>query len=260
MLMPLSSPSARDSYVTAFGIDIGGSGIKGAPVDLRSGNLAAARHRIPTPDSRTPSDIIDAVRGIVDFHGWQGPVGVTVPGVVIDGVVRSAANISPEWVDYAAKRELENALGAPVSVMNDADAAGMAEVRYGAGKDVEGVVLMLTFGTGIGSALIHDGVLVPNSELGHLEFKGMEAERYAASRLVKREGLDLETWANRANEFLVHVDRLFAPRLVIFGGGISKRFHDYGHLLEISVPIVPAVLRNNAGIVGAAIASESSTR
>ena len=160
----------------------------------------------------------------------------------------------------AVEREFEAALGVPVSVVNDADAAGIAEARYGAGKDVDGVVLLLTFGTGIGSALINDGVLVPNTELGHLQFKGMEAEQYAASRLVKHEGLDLETWAHRTHEFLVHVERLFAPRLVIFGGGISNRFADFGHFLEISAPVVPAVLRNNAGIVGAAMNSESSER
>ena len=246
--------------MTAFGIDIGGSGIKGAPVDLRSGMLSAARHRVPTPESRTPADIIGAVRQIVEFHEWQSAIGITVPGVVIDGVVRSAANISPEWVDYPVERELESAMGVPVSVMNDADAAGIAEVTYGAGKDADGVVLLLTFGTGIGSALINDGALVPNTELGHLQFKGMEAEQYAASRLVKHEGLDLDTWAQRAQEFLVHVERLFAPRLIIFGGGISKRFHDFGHIFETSAPVVPAVLRNNAGIVGAAMTSESSDR
>ncbi len=246
--------------MTAFGIDIGGSGVKGAAVDLKSGALVTVRHRIPTPTSGTPEDITDTVRQVVRFHAWEGPIGVTVPGVVVDGVVRSAANISPEWIDYPAQLELEAALAVPVSVVNDADAAGLAEAHYGAGRGVAGVVMLFTFGTGIGSALLNDGVLVPNTELGHLEFKGMVAEHYAASRLVERDAMDLETWADRAHEFLVHVETLFSPALIIFGGGISKRFADYGHLLSTRAPLVPAVLLNNAGIVGAAMTSESGER
>ena len=246
--------------MTAFGIDIGGSGVKGAPVDLGTGDLVGERHRIPTPLSRTPAAIIGALREVIDFHGWEGPVGVTVPGVVHNGVVSSAANISPEWVNYPVRIRLEAALGVPVAVVNDADAAGLAEVRYGAGTDVDGVVLLLTFGTGIGSALINDGRLVPNTELGHLEFKGMEAERYAASRLVEDDGLDVDTWANRVQEVLAHLERIFSPDLIIFGGGISKRFTDYAHHFSTSASLVPAVLRNNAGIVGAAMTSESSER
>jgi polyphosphate glucokinase len=246
--------------MTAFGIDIGGSGVKGAAVDLESGALVTDRHRIPTPASGTPHDITDTVRQVVRFHAWEGPIGVTVPGVVVDGVVRSAANISPEWIDYPAKQELESALGVPVSVVNDADAAGLAEAHYGAGRGIGGVVMLFTFGTGIGSALLNDGVLVPNTELGHLEFKGMVAEHYAASRLVEHDAMDLETWAHRAHEFLVHIETLFSPALIIFGGGISKRFTDYGHLLSTRAPLVPAVLLNNAGIVGAAMTSESGER
>jgi polyphosphate glucokinase len=246
--------------VIAFGIDIGGSGIKGAPVDLLTGELIGSRHRLPTPSPSTPVDVIDTLRDILSFHRWDGPVGITVPGVVVDGTVTSAANISPDWVDYPAQRSLQDALGVPVTVMNDADAAGVAEVTFGAGMSIKGVALLLTFGTGIGSALINDGAVVPNTELGHLEFMGMEAEQYAASRLVEDEGLELETWAGRVHEFLVHVERLFAPRLIIFGGGISKRFDDFGHLLNTTAPVVPAVLLNDAGIVGAAMTSESNQR
>lgn len=246
--------------MTAFGIDVGGSGVKGAAVDLDSGALVTERHRIPTPASGLPEEVIDTVRQVVRFHAWDGPIGITVPGVVVNGVVLSAANISPEWIDYPAKQELEAALGVPVSVLNDADAAGLAEAHYGAGKGVAGVVMLFTFGTGIGSAVINDGALVPNTELGHLEFKGMAAEHYAASRLVKHDGMDLETWALRAHEFLAHIEALFSPGLIIFGGGISKRFSDYGHLLTTKAPLVPAVLRNNAGIVGAAMNSESGDR
>ncbi len=246
--------------MTAFGIDIGGSGVKGAVVDLESGALVTERYRIPTPESRTPADIIDTVRQVVRFHGWTQSVGVTVPGIVIEGVVKSAANISPEWVGYPAKAELERALDLPVSVLNDADAAGLAEAHFGAGKGITGVVMLFTFGTGIGSALINDGVLVRNTELGHLEFKGMPAEHYAASRLVERDGMGLEMWAHRASEYLVHVEGLFSPALMIFGGGISKRFDDFRDLLSTETPVVPAVLLNNAGIVGAAMTSESDGR
>jgi polyphosphate glucokinase len=246
--------------VKAFGIDIGGSGVKGAAVDLDSGVLVTERHRIPTPASGTPEDITETVRQVLRFHAWEGPIGVAIPGVVVDGVVRSAANISPDWIDYPAEQELEAALDRPVSIVNDADAAGLAESHYGAGKGVAGVVMLFTFGTGIGSALLNDGVLVPNTELGHLEFKGMAAEHYAAARLVEHDGMDLETWAHRAHEFLSHVETLFSPGLIIFGGGISKRFSDYGHLLSTKAPLVPAVLLNSAGIVGAAMTSESGER
>jgi polyphosphate glucokinase len=246
--------------VEGFGIDIGGSGVKGAPVGLTSGELLAPRHRIPTPPSGTPDDIIETVREIVRIHEWDGPVGVTVPAVVVDGTVKSASALSDEWINFPAVRALEDALGVSVSIINDADAAGIAEVRYGAARDVGGVVLLLTFGTGIGSALINDGVLVPNTELGHLEFRGMAAEQFAAARLVEHEGLDLETWAHRVNEFLLYVEMLFSPGLIVFGGGISKRFNDFGSFLATVAPVVPAVLLNNAGIVGAAMTSESSYR
>lgn len=246
--------------MTAFGIDIGGSGVKGAPVDLTNGSLAGTRHRIRTPTSGTPDAIIQTVQEIIAFHEWDGPVGVTIPGVVIDGVVITAANISPEWVNYPAREAMQETLGVPVSVLNDADAAGLAENTFGAGKDAEGVVMLLTFGTGIGSALINSGVLVPNTEFGHLQFKGMEAETYAASRLVEHDGLDVDTWALRVQEFLVHLERIFSPDLFIFGGGISKSFSTFGHVFDTNAPVVPAVLRNNAGIVGAAMTSESGDR
>jgi polyphosphate glucokinase len=246
--------------VEAFGIDIGGSGVKGAPVDLESGALIVERHRIPTPETRSPVDIIDTVQQVVRHHDWNGPIGVTVPGIVVDGVVRSAANISAEWIDYPARQELERVLRVPVSVLNDADAAGLAEAHYGAGKGVRGVVMLFTFGTGIGSALLNGGVLAPNTELGHLQFKGSVAEHYAASRLVEDGGMDLATWAHRADEFLLHIEMLFSPGLIIFGGGISKRFDEFRHLLSTQTPVVPAVLLNDAGIVGAAMTSEGGVR
>ena len=246
----------------AFGIDIGGSGIKGAPVDLDSGDLAGDRHRIDTPDDSHPEAVIEILREIVDHHGWRdGPIGVTFPGVVLDGVIQTAANVDDRWIGYDAHTAFSRALDEEVTVLNDADAAGLAEARYGAARDRSGVCLVLTFGTGIGSALLHDGVLVPNSELGHLEFKGMEAEEYAAGRLVKRDNMDIDWWAERVNELLVHIERVLTPKTIVFGGGISKRFETIDHHLRTRALVVPAELRNNAGIVGAAMAAhERSAR
>ncbi|MGI9666237.1 MAG: polyphosphate--glucose phosphotransferase [Acidimicrobiia bacterium] len=243
-----------------MGIDIGGSGIKGAVVDLTTGELVSERYRVKTPQKSTPEAVMEVVAEVVAHHGWDGPIGITVPGVVQHGVVLTAANISKKWIDLEADTAFEHALGRPVSVINDADAAGLAEVQYGAAQDMDGVCLLLTFGTGIGSALINDGRLVPNTELGHLKFRGMEAEAYAAAQLVERENMDLDWWAGRVNEFLQHVDFVFNPDVVIFGGGISKRFDDFAHRFDTRAMIIPAALRNNAGIVGAAMsADERST-
>ena len=238
-----------------MGIDIGGSGIKGAPVDLDTGELTAKRHRIKTPQPSTPESVIDIVEQVVAHHGWEGPVGVTVPSVVIDGVVWSAANIDDAWIGFPAEEALEAALGTEVAVLNDADAAGMAENHYGAAKDHSGVCIVLTFGTGIGSALLVDEVLSPNTEFGHLQFRGMEAEDYAAARLVERDNMDISWWASRVNEFLQYIDQIFTPQTIVFGGGISKRFDDFSDHFDTRAEVVPAVLRNNAGIVGAAMAA-----
>jgi polyphosphate glucokinase len=238
-----------------MGIDIGGSGIKGAPVDLSTGELTGDRHRIDTPEDSSPGSIVHVLREVVRHHGWEGPVGVTFPGVVIDGTVFTAANVDKRWIGFDAEREIRKELGLPVTVLNDADAAGLAEVTYGAAKGRSGVCLVLTFGTGIGSAIINDGALVPNSELGHLEFKGMEAEHYAAGRLVKKDNMDIEWWADRVDELLEYLERLFSPKTIVFGGGISKRFDDIAPHIHTRAEIVPATLRNNAGIVGAAMAA-----
>jgi len=245
--------------VEAMGIDIGGSGIKGAPVDLSLGALTGERHRIETPDESTPEAIVHVVKQVIDFHDWHGPVGVTVPSVVIDGIVLTAANIDKRWIGFDAQGALEAELGESVSVLNDADAAGLAEVRYGAARDRSGVCVVLTFGTGIGSAIINDGVLVPNSELGHLEFKGMEAEHYAAGRLVKRDTGDIGWWVERVDEFLQHIDLILSPKTIVFGGGISKRFDDFASQLHTRATVVRAELLNNAGIVGAAMAASEGT-
>lgn len=242
-----------------FGVDVGGSGVKGAPVDLTTGALVAERTRIPTPTPSTPEAVADAIAEVVASHGWSGSVGVTVPSVVIDGVVKTASNIDSGWIDVNVAEMLRDRLDLPVTVLNDADAAGLAEVTYGAAKGESGVVILLTFGTGIGSAYLYRGELVPNTELGHLIFKGQKAEEYAAGRLVKRGDLEINWWAQRVDEVLDHVEDLFWPDLIVFGGGISGRFESYAHFLTTRAPVVPATLRNEAGIVGAALAASRGT-
>ena len=245
--------------VQIFGVDIGGSGVKGAPVDLKKGKLAGKRKRIKTPRPSTPDAVADVVKDVVDTFAWTGPVGITVPAVVQEGVVRSAANIDDAWIDTDGVALLEKRLELPVTLLNDADAAGLAEDRYGAGKDADGLVLVLTFGTGIGSALVYRGTLVPNSELGHLEFRGMEAEHYCAARLVEEDDMDVTWWTRRVDEFLSYLERILTPDLIVFGGGISKRFDELSDLLVTRAPLVPAELRNNAGIVGAALAAKKGS-
>jgi len=242
----------------AMGIDVGGSGIKGAPVDIVAGALTGPRLRIATPDPSTPERVVDAVVKLVADHGWTGPVGVSVPGVVLDGTVATAANIDDGWIGYNARENFSQALGLPAAILNDADAAGLAEARFGG--DSSGVVLLLTFGTGIGSAIIQDGKLLPNTELGHLEFHGGKAETYAAARLVKRENMQIDWWARRVNEFLAHIEGLFSPDRIIIGGGISKRFDEFAPYLSTRCDVRPARLMNNAGIVGAALFATEEIR
>jgi len=239
----------------AFGVDIGGSGIKGSVVDLDAGALAQSRVRIKTPQPSTPAEVSAVVRQIVEEFEWNGPVGVAFPAVVQRGVVRTAANVDHTWIGVDADALLTHALGVEVTMLNDADAAGLAEMRFGKGVGYDGLVLLLTFGTGIGSALFHDGRLVPNTEFGHLEFRGMVAEHYAAGRLVERDDMKLDWWASRVNEYLMHLERVVSPDLFVFGGGISKRFAEFTDEFTTRAPVRPAKLRNNAGIVGAAMAA-----
>jgi len=242
--------------MTVFGIDIGGSGIKGAPVDLTTGSLALERTRFPTPNPSTPPAVLEAVRQLLVNDVSDGTIGITFPGVVVSGVVKTTANIDDAWVGVDARAMFSESLSRPVTVLNDADAAGVAEARFGSAKDVSGVVLLLTFGTGIGSALLLDGGLVPNTELGHLEFRGDVAESYAAGRLVKRESNSIEWWARRVDELLSYIELLLSPNRIIIGGGISKRFEEFVDFLNTDAELVPASLKNNAGIVGAALAAE----
>ncbi|MCI3246019.1 polyphosphate--glucose phosphotransferase, partial [Streptomyces spinosisporus] len=239
-----------------FGVDIGGSGIKGAPVDLDKGDLADERFKVLTPHPSTPDSVADGVRQVVEHFGWTGPVGLTFPGVVTGGsTVRTAANVDKSWVDTDARALFSERLGGlPVTVVNDADAAGVAEMRFGAGKDRMGTVILLTFGTGIGSALFIDGRLVPNTELGHLELHGHDAEKRASSKAKDDGELTWEHWAHRVQKYLAHVEMLFSPELIVIGGGVSRKAQKFLPFIEgIQAEIVPAQLQNNAGIVGAAM-------
>ncbi|MEU7378949.1 MULTISPECIES: polyphosphate--glucose phosphotransferase [unclassified Streptomyces] len=239
-----------------FGVDIGGSGIKGAPVDLDRGALAQERHKVLTPHPATPGTVADGVKEVVDHFGWTGPVGLTFPGVVTGGAtVRTAANVDKSWVDTDARALFGGRLGGlPVTVVNDADAAGVAEMHFGAGRGRGGTVVLLTFGTGIGSAVFVDGALVPNTELGHLELNGHEAEKRASSKAKEDYDLSWERWARRVRKYLAHVEMLFSPELFIIGGGVSRKSEKFLPLIEgIKAEIVPAQLQNDAGIVGAAM-------
>jgi polyphosphate glucokinase len=239
----------------ALGIDIGGTGIKGALVDTDSGELLTDRIKRLTPEGGAPKDIIETVvQLIADLGGVADdvPLGVCFPAIVRKGRTMSAANVSKKWIGLEAEELFEKALGRNIHFVNDADAAGYAEVRYGAAKGVDGLVILTTLGTGIGSALIFNGLLIPNSELGHLELDGKDAETRAAYSVKEREGLDWPHWAKRLQKYYTHLEGLFSPDLFIVGGGVSKEYKDFLPLLSLNTPIVPAVHRNNAGILGGA--------
>ncbi|MFC0674242.1 polyphosphate--glucose phosphotransferase [Brachybacterium hainanense] len=247
---------------TAFGIDIGGSGIKGAPVDLRTGELAADRLRIPTPQPSVPDAVADTVAQLISSFDIDEdmPVGVTFPAIIQHGVAKSAANVDDSWIGTDVDALLTERTGHDVFVVNDADAAGIAEVAFGAGRDVPGVVILTTLGTGVGSALFIDGELVPNTELGHVLLHDMDAEKYMAESIRDREGLDWETWAGRLQEYYAHIEFLFSPDLFIVGGGISKQHKKFLPLLDLKTPIVPAKTRNEAGIIGAAALARAEAK
>lgn len=239
-----------------LGVDIGGSGIKGAPVDLNAGELADDRLRINTPEKSTPKNVAKVVAEIVDHFAEQigdGPIGVTIPSVVTHGVTRSAANIDKSWIDHPAEQTFEDVLGRDIVLVNDADAAGVAEVKYGAAKEYDGVVLLTTLGTGIGTALIMDGVLVPNTEFGHLEIDGHDAESRASAKYKEDEDLSYKQWVKKSlQRYYDVVESLIWPDLIVVGGGVSKKADKFLPLLELNADIVAAQLRNHAGIIGAA--------
>src|SRR5919112_2617354 len=238
-----------------LGIDIGGSGIKGAPVDLTTGEMITDRLKIATPEKSTPKNVAAVVGEIVDHFSDQigdGPLGVTIPAVVTHGRTRSAANIDKSWIDAEAEKIFEDHLGRDIMLVNDADAAGMAEVRYGAAKDHPGLVILTTLGTGIGTAILYRGVLVPNSELGHIQVDGHDAETRAASSIKDKEGLSYTEWAKRLQRYYERVEALLWPDLIVIGGGVSKDSEKFLPKIKVHAEMVPAKLLNTAGIVGAA--------
>ena len=238
----------------ALGIDIGGTGIKGGLVDLEGGHLLSDRIKYPTPEGGRPGEILGVVEAIVDqLDGPDLPLGITFPAVISHGSTMSAANVSADWIGLPAEELFSGSLSRPVHFVNDADAAGMAEVTYGAARGADGLVMVITLGTGIGSAMISEGVLVPNTELGHLELDGEDAERRASSVAREREGLTFEQWGLRLTRYFAHLERLFSPDLFVIGGGISKQSDEFFPFIRIDTPMVPAALRNNAGIVGSAL-------
>jgi polyphosphate glucokinase len=241
--------------VQGFGVDIGGSGIKGCLVDLEAGALVGERIRVETPKPSVPAAVYEVVSGIVSSFGWTGRVGCTYPGVMKKGVAHTAANMDPSWIGTDVDAGLTALVPGTVETLNDADAAGLAEMRYGAGRGHDGVVLLLTFGTGIGSALFVDGHLVPNTEFGHIQVDGEDGERRASAAAREREDLSYHHWAQRVDRYLDVLEAGVWPDLIIVGGGVSKKAHKWVPLLSTRTPVVPAQLQNDAGIVGAALAA-----
>lgn len=238
-----------------LGIDIGGSGIKGAPVDVTQGTLLEERHRVETPQPSDVTSVVAAVAEVARHYGSPERVGVTFPGVVLNGVTRTAANVDKSWLGAPARDLFSQAVGVPVTVLNDADAAGVAEMRFGAGRGRKGVTIMLTLGTGIGSAVFIDDRLVPNTEFGHLQIDGEDAEARASAHAREVDKLGWRKWAKHLQEYLEEMEKLFNPDLFIIGGGISKKSEKFLPLIDIRTSVVPATLLNEAGIVGAALAA-----
>ena len=243
-----------------LGIDVGGSGIKGAPVDIETGQLLRERFRIKTPENAEPQPVAEVVNQIAQEFQWKGPIGIGFPAPIKAGIAMMAANISPAWVGMNAAQLFAEATGCPCKVGNDADVAGLAEMTFGAGKGRNGTVIMITLGTGIGTAIFHDGNLLPNTEFGHLEIKGTDAESRASDAAREREDLSWEKFAKRLNTYLLAMERLFWPDLFIVGGGISKKHEKFLPLLSLQTEVVPAQLKNGAGIVGAALFGRAEPR
>ena len=241
-----------------LGIDVGGTGIKAATVDVQKGMLLSERHRIITPKPATPAAVARVVRLLVGHFHWKGPIGCGVPCVIKEGVAYTAANLDKSWIDTDGRRLLQRATRCPVTLLNDADAAGLAEMRFGAGAGHNGIVMMVTLGTGIGSALFVDGKLVPNTELGHLIVRGKDAERRASDRARRQKRLSWKQWALRVREYLGYLEDLLFPDLIIIGGGVSKEHAKFLHRLKTRAKVVPAQLLNEAGIIGAALAAQEA--
>jgi polyphosphate glucokinase len=243
-----------------LGVDIGGSGVKAAPVDTTTGEMIAERQKFETPQPSTPDAVTEVVQKLVTAFSWTGPAGITFPGVVVSGVIRTAANLDHSWIGVDAVKAFGAASKLSVTVLNDADAAGIAEVAFGAGKGVRGTVLLLTLGTGIGSALFIDGNLVPNTEFGHIQIRGKDAEKRASEHAREEHDLSWGVWAGRVDEYLSHMEALLSPDLIIIGGGVSKKSGKFfPRLTGLRAKIVPAAMLNDAGIIGAAMAVERAS-
>lgn len=241
---------------TILGIDVGATGIKGNLVDTDEGILIGERHKIATPENSTPENVVAVIKEIIDHFDWKGKdIGVGFPSIIRKGRTLSAANIDQQWLNFEAEEFFKKELKCNLVLVNDADAAGISERYYGAAKDVMGTVILLTLGTGIGSAIFKDGVLIPNTELGHLHYKKSIAEHYAANSVRERNDLSYKEWSVELQKVLLYIEHLFSPDLFILGGGISKKFHKYSkYLNKVRADIVPAEMRNEAGIIGAAMA------
>jgi polyphosphate glucokinase len=235
-----------------LGIDVGASGIKGAIVNVKTGELVTERFRVPTPFPSKPKAVAKAIAEVTNHFEWKDLIGVGFPSVIQNGIAKTAANIDKKWIGTDVEKLLSETTGCPVYVRNDADVAGIAELQFGAGQGKQGTVILITIGSGLGSAIFIDGILLPNSELGHLKFKGMIAEHYAADSVRKKLELSWDDWGKRFNEYLQHLDFLFSPDLILLGGGSSKKFDKYKDLIETGCLVTPAKLLNNAGIIGAA--------
>jgi polyphosphate glucokinase len=238
-----------------LGVDIGGTGIKGAPVDVKTGKMLDERFRVLTPHPATPHAVADAVAEVATHFNWKGSIGCGFPAVIKAGTAYTAANVDPSWIGTDAQTLFEHKTGCKTLIINDADAAGLAEVKFGAGRDKSGVIILITLGTGIGSALIYNGVLIPNTELGHVELDGKDAERHASDKVRVEKDLSWKQWGKRLNEYLSLIQRSLWPDLIILGGGVSKDSDKFLKFVEIPTPVVPAQLLNDAGIVGAAMAA-----
>lgn len=238
-----------------LGIDVGGSGIKGAIVDLEKGILTTDRYRLVTPQPATPEAVIGTIAKIVEYFKWNGPIGCGFPAAVHKEIVKTASNIDTAWIGINAAERIELATGCPTHLVNDVDAAGYAEMKFGAGVNEKGTVFIAAFGTGIGTAIFHNYQLIPNTELGHVIMHGMKAEHYTANSIRERDNLNWEEWGGRVHEYFNKIEALFWPDLFIVGGGVSKKFDEFSKYLHVETPIVPAASRNHAGIIGAALAA-----
>ncbi len=243
-----------------LGIDVGGSGIKGGIVDTQEGELITERYRIPTPKPAIPSSVIETIEVIIRNFDWHGTVGCGFPAAVKNEIVKTASNIDDSWIGLNASARIEKGTGCPTHLVNDVDAAGYAEVAFGAGKHRYGTIFMAAFGTGIGTAVFHNQQLVPNTELGHIPMHGMVAEDYAANSIRKKNDLSWEEWGGRVNEYLQLIETLFWPDIIIIGGGVSKHFNEFKTFLDLDTEVVPAQSRNHAGIIGAALAASAKQK